>query len=120
VRRPAGDDERAEHDEQKREWDVAALADEVEEGGRDREVRDRDQRVGDDVQRHERRLPRIAVPVRQEIPPEQALHEIRHGCGPLPGPIPQRRRRAPARRRGTASRGGPRARGGATTSHQHQ
>ncbi len=66
VRSSASHDKDCEADEHPVELQVRPLADEVQQGEWDREVRERDQRIRSDVERQDSGLPQITHPVRHE------------------------------------------------------
>ena len=72
----AGDDEHPEAEDHPVEGDVRSLAGQVDEREGDGRVRERRQRVGADVQRHQAGVPEVTMPVRHEaVGGEQAVEE---------------------------------------------
>ena len=63
---PAGDDENAKADEHPVEGQVAAFANEVNEGERDSEVSRCDKEIGDKMEPDQARVPEVAMPVGHE------------------------------------------------------
>ncbi len=79
----AGDDEEPEPEKDPAKGNVLPLADEEDEGERDRGVGQGDEQVRDEVQPDQPRLPQIAVPVRHEA---VGREELRHGRSSPPRP----------------------------------
>ena len=79
VRDPAGADKHAEHDEDPIKGHAAPLAHEVQQSDGDREVSERDQGIGKNVQPEHTRLPQVTVAVRHEVGrEEQPAKEVEH------------------------------------------
>jgi hypothetical protein len=79
VRRPATQDEDAEHQEHPLERKVRALADEVHERERDQIVRHRDDGVRDRMEPDDLRIPEKTDTVRHEVRREEVCPEFGHG-----------------------------------------
>ncbi len=81
VGSPAGDDEGAEHQENRREGDVAAVADEVKDQEGNRIIGERDEAVGDDMEFGEGGIPEMALAVGHEGAAAQFLKPVFHRGG---------------------------------------
>ena len=80
VREPTGDDERAEQQRHRLEWQVLTSVNEVSQRHRNHDVRETDGPVGDDLQPQQCRLPQVAVPVRHKrLRGEELSEELEHG-----------------------------------------
>jgi hypothetical protein len=66
VSHPAGDNEDAKANEHPIEGQVAASADELNEGERNREVSDGDEEIGDKMKPDQARIPKVTMPVGHE------------------------------------------------------
>ncbi len=79
MRRPAGDDKGAKHEKQPRVGHVAPPPHEKHQRQRDREIRQRDQSVGDAVQPQQTRRPKVALPMGHEVSATEFDKPLLHG-----------------------------------------